>query len=153
MDEGVFASRVWDLVHQMDLGSHWQKSWTSLSLGMIKKAGLVGVFLPDADLRILDEPFAGGVDPLGMEALYRWMIQSRARGETIVFSTQVLEQAGAICDRILLLEKGSLRWLGAPDDLVKEAGLDPDEPRAFARAFASICSGNPEVRAGTEVWR
>jgi ABC-type multidrug transport system ATPase subunit len=57
---------------------------------MIKKVGLIGAFLPDAELRILDEPFAGGIDPYAMEFLFELFRSRAARGETIVFSTQVL---------------------------------------------------------------
>jgi ABC-type multidrug transport system ATPase subunit len=136
-----FMRRANHLARQMKMTEHWHKPWGGMSLGMMKKIGLIGAFLPDADVRILDEPFAGGIDPLAMEMLYRWMVERRTAGETIIFSTQVLEQAESICDRILVLEKGAVRWLGTPDELIRHAGLDPVQPRAFARAFTALATG------------
>ena len=63
------AHRIAELAPQMDLAPHVHKPYHQLSLGMQQKAALVAAFLPDVTLRIMDEPFSGGIDPLAMEVL------------------------------------------------------------------------------------
>lgn len=134
-----YRARLRELAEAMRFLPHLDKPWNELSLGMTRKANLIAAFLPPARLRILDEPFAGGIDPQGMETLYAWLAAARARGETIIFSTQVLDQADAIADRILLLHGGQTRLLAPPADLIALAGIDPASPRALARAYMTLC--------------
>lgn len=135
---GVFLERVERLAAEMNMTGHWDKPWNKLSLGMMKKAGLIAAFLPEVPLRMFDEPFAGGIDPMAMEQLYGWMADGKAHGETILFSTQVLEQAENAADRLLLLEDGGIRALDTPDALITQAGVDPNEPRALYKAFLAM---------------
>lgn len=140
MEKVRFLEKLERLAAQMNYGPFLSWSWESLSLGLRKKAGLIGCFLPEVELRILDEPFAGGIDPLGMEVLYQWFEQSRSRGETVVFSTQVLEQAQEASDRIVLVRNGRIALQGSPSDILLGAGVDPAEPRALAKAFVKMTS-------------
>ncbi len=135
LPKATFLERIETMTRVMNLHDKLFAKWRDLSLGMVKKVGLIAAFLPDVELRILDEPFAGGIDPLAMETLFEWMTAARARDETIIFSTQVLDQAEDIADRILLLHNGAQRALGSPGDLTREAGVAPDEKRALARAL------------------
>lgn len=134
----IFLERVKALAAEMVMVEHWNKPWAKLSLGMMKKTGLIAAFLPDAGLRILDEPFAGGIDPMAMERLYQWMGTAKTRGETIIFSTQVLEQAESASDRILMLENGGVRALATPPELISMAGVDLNENRALYKAFLKL---------------
>lgn len=138
LPKAEFLTKVHRLAGEMNYLPHLKRPWEQLSLGLTKKAGLIGCFLPAVELRILDEPFAGGIDPLGMEVLYRWFSSSRLGGETIIFSTQVLEQAQDVSDRILLLRDGHISVSGSPLQLLQRAGVDPAEPRALARAFIKL---------------
>jgi ABC-type multidrug transport system ATPase subunit len=146
----LFVERVRRLSDQMQLGTYLHKAWDSLSLGLGKKTALVGCFLPDAQLRFLDEPFAGGVDPIGMEVLYDWFGQARERGETIVFSTQVLEQAESVSDRIAMLTNGHISHIGTPAALIAQAGVDPAAPRALNRAFMKFVGADSPKSAPPE---
>lgn len=141
----TFLERVKRLAAEMDMTEHWTKPWGKLSLGMMKKTGLIAAFLPDAGLRIMDEPFAGGIDPMAMERLYQWIGAAKARGETIIFSTQVLEQAESAADRILMLEGGSIRADGTPAEIITLAGVDPAEPRALYKAFLRLADKSKET--------
>ena len=133
-----FHERLETLAGEMDLLEHLGRRWVTLSLGHAKKAGLIGTFLPEIELRIMDEPFAGGIDPLGMETLFRWIKAARDRGETVVFSTQVLDQAETVCDRILLLNRGTVVACDSPEDLIRRGGADPSTPRALAAAVINL---------------
>ena len=144
LPKATFLERVKRLAEEMDMIPHLKKPWTKLSLGMKKKTGLIATFLPDAELRFLDEPFAGGIDPKGMDGLYAWMQNAKARGETVVFSTQVLEQAENGADRILLLENGVVTAMGTPTDLIERAGIDHTATRPLYKAFLALTAGEEQ---------
>lgn len=138
LPKAQFIEKTQRLARQMRYTEYLTRPWAALSTGLVKKAGLIGCFLPEVAVRFLDEPFAGGIDPLGMEMLYQWMQEARGRGETILFSTQVLEQAETVADRVALLNRGRVEVIGAPGDLIAQAGLEAAEPRALAQAFIRL---------------
>jgi ABC-2 type transport system ATP-binding protein len=143
IDQKIFTERTKILATQMQLIPHLNKPWGMLSFGMIKKVGLVAAFLPTAQVRILDEPFAGGIDPHAMEQLYQWIIAGKEGGETILFSTQVLEQAETASDRLLLLEKGAIIAFDTPQEIIRQAKIDPASPRALYQAFIKLTEQVP----------
>lgn len=139
LSKDAFRDKIRRLGDEMQYRPYVSKAWSALSPGLAKKAGLIGCFLPDLPLRILDEPFAGGIDPVGMEVLYGWMDAARNRGETTVFSTQVLDQAEHVADRIALLHEGGILAVGSPAVLMDQAGVSPSsEPRPLAKAFLRL---------------
>jgi len=132
-----FQSRLHQLSPKLNYTQHLKKRWHELSLGLGKKAALLGAFIAPVELRIFDEPFAGGIDPLGMEVLYEWFAESKQRGETILFSTQVLDQAEAVSDRIVLLNQGEVTLDGSPAEFIKKAGTE-SEKRPLYKAFVNL---------------
>lgn len=134
----TFRDKVRRLVDEMQYAPHINRAWGRLSLGLAKKAGLIACFLVDVPLRILDEPFAGGIDPIGMEVLYGWMTAARERGETTVFSTQVLDQAEDVADRLVMLQEGRILAEGSPSELIAKAGVAATDERALAKAFLKL---------------
>lgn len=135
MEKGMFRVRLEELAAGLEMLAHLGKPWRSLSLGMIKKAGLIAALLPDAELRIFDEPFAGGIDPFAMDFLFQRFNACCTGGETIIFSTQVLEQAQTAAHRIMLMEAGRMSAIGTPDELFERAGVAPGSPRALYETF------------------
>lgn len=138
LPKAEFLERLRRLGDDMAMTAQLNKEHYKLSLGMRKKIGLIGCFLPDVELRIMDEPFAGGIDPTGMEALYSWMRSARDRGETVIFSTQVLDQAEQAADLIAVLDNGILRAFCSPAELLDRMQIDPNHPRALAQAFIGL---------------
>lgn len=133
-----FEVRGAKLADEMAMLPHFYKGMPELSLGMQKKAGLIAAFLAKAELRILDEPMAGGIDPIAIERLYGWFDAARARGETTIFSTQVMDHAEAAADRLLVMNHGAIGFLGTPRDFAASQGIDPDAPRALAKALIAF---------------
>lgn len=86
----------------------------ALSKGMQQKIQFVAAVVHNPDLLILDEPFSG-LDPINMELLKEIVLEFKAAGKTIIFSTHLMELAETICDDICLLNRsqkvleGSLR--------------------------------------------
>ena len=85
------------------------QSLGSLSAGQKKKVGLCAGLLANRPLLLLDEPFSGGLDPAGIAALRRVLIdRARTHHQTIVLTTPVAEVICELADRLLILRDGEL---------------------------------------------
>lgn len=135
------ADRIDDLAPQMRLDKVMHRPHGQLSLGMREKTTIVAAFISDVKLRILDEPFSGGVDPLGMEVLASWIKKSRQRGEAIIFSSQLIEHAERLADRIAILKSGRLTALGSPSELITQANIPPGATRPLAQSYIELTEG------------
>jgi len=84
---------------------------SKLSRGQAYKAALAALLAVDAELLLLDEPFASGMDPNGITFLKREAPRAAAaRGNTVVYSTQILDIAETLSDRLLIIELGQVRY-------------------------------------------
>ena len=88
----------------------------SYSKGMKQKLLVIGALIHNPPVWILDEPL-GGLDPRAAHLLKEEMIRHCKEGNTVFFSTHVLEVAEKLCTRIGLIDNGSLRALGTLDEL------------------------------------
>lgn len=75
------------------------------SKGMTQRAGLAQAIIHDPDLLILDEPFSG-LDPVGRKAVREVLLELRRRGRTIFFSSHILPDMEALCDRMCIIRDG-----------------------------------------------
>lgn len=80
------------------------KKSSELSKGMQQKIQFITAVIHEPDLLILDEPFSG-LDPVNVEVLKEIILQLKAAGKTIIFSTHQMEVAEKICDDICLLNR------------------------------------------------
>lgn len=107
----------------------------SYSKGMGQKLGLVGAFLVDMPLLILDEPMSG-LDPKARILLKDRLLRLREAGKTVFFSSHILSDIEEICDRIGVIHQGELRFTGKPSEFVARyngASLE----RAFLESIAA----------------
>jgi ABC-2 type transport system ATP-binding protein len=90
------------------------KKADELSKGMQQKIQFIAAVMHDPDLLILDEPFSG-LDPVNVELLKEIVLELKAEGKTIIFSTHQMETAEKLCDDICMINRsrkvldGSLR--------------------------------------------
>jgi ABC-2 type transport system ATP-binding protein len=103
------------------------------SKGMGQKLGLVGSFLVNAPLMILDEPMSG-LDPRARVFLKDQLMEACAAGRSIFFSSHILSDIEEICDRIGILHGGDIIFLGTPKDFVAQFQAASLE-RAFLAAL------------------
>jgi len=92
-------------LERFGLGEWKARKIDELSKGMAQKVQFIGTVLHDPELVLFDEPFSG-LDPLSQDALLAAMLELRARGATVLFSTHIMEHAEKICEKILLVDKG-----------------------------------------------
>ena len=85
--------------------TEWKnKKATELSKGMQQKIQFIAAVMHDPDLMILDEPFSG-LDPVAQELLKEIVLELKAEGKTIIFSTHQMEVAEKICDDICMINR------------------------------------------------
>src|ERR1700746_988428 len=86
------------------------------SKGMLRRAGIAQAILHNPKLVFFDEPMSG-LDPLGRREVRDLMEQLKQEGKTVFFSTHILSDAEALCDRVAIIHRGALRGVGAVDEL------------------------------------
>ena len=88
----------------------------SYSHGMRQKIMVMGALLHDPAVWILDEPLTG-LDPKAAYELKEMMREHAAAGKSVLFSTHVLEVAEKLCDKVAIINKGRMIFLGTLDML------------------------------------
>jgi ABC-2 type transport system ATP-binding protein len=86
------------------------------SKGMLQRVGIAQAILHDPKVVFLDEPMSG-LDPMGRREVRDLMEQLKKEGKTVFFSTHILSDAEALCDRVAIIHLGELRGVGAVADL------------------------------------
>ena len=104
--------RAAELLERYQLGAEVDAKIRTLSKGMAQKVQLLGSFVHEPDLIILDEPFSG-LDPVNQQALEDIISVQRQRGATILFSTHIMGHAERLCDRLVLIAGGQTRFTGS----------------------------------------
>ncbi len=103
--EAVQRAGAW--IERMGLGEYRDRKVDALSKGMQQKIQFAATFIAKPDLVILDEVFSG-LDPLNIELLREMILEEKANGTTVIFSTHMLAEAEKICDAICLIEGGEV---------------------------------------------
>jgi ABC-2 type transport system ATP-binding protein len=84
------------------------------SKGMLQRIGIAQALIHDPEFLILDEPMSG-LDPLGRKEIRELILQLAAQGRTVFFSSHVISDVEATCDRVALIQKGKLVEEGPMD--------------------------------------
>src|SRR5580693_8175570 len=89
------------------------------SKGMLQRAGIAQAILHDPKLVFFDEPMSG-LDPIGRREVRDLIEQLKHEGKTVFFSTHILSDAEALCDRVGVIHQGELRGVGTVADLTSQ---------------------------------
>lgn len=127
--------RVLELLRDFDLLPLALRPVSSLSRGQAYKAALVAMIAADRELWLLDEPFASGMDPNGIDAFKRHARAAAARGRTILYSTQILDVAERFSERVCLIHKGAVY---AYDTLEHLRATATDKDNVLAELFRDL---------------
>jgi ABC-type multidrug transport system ATPase subunit len=131
------------------------------SKGMTQKLGLAACLLAEPDLLILDEPMSG-LDPVARARVKQLLRQLRDQGRTLFFTSHALSDVEEICEQLVVLHQGMLRFCGSPRELMqryapKEVPLG-DAPkvsiplprsRSTGDGKVPTSSGGPDLRSPT----
>lgn len=119
MDGEQRADRIEMLLERMQLTRFADITLGKYSKGMLQRVGLCQTLLHDPDLVVLDEPMSG-LDPVGRALVRDLILEQREAGKTVFFSSHILSDVEAICDRVAILVGGELRACGAIKDVVAD---------------------------------
>lgn len=97
------SKRRKDLVNLLKLDE--SKNIEELSLGNLKKLGIVLALMHEPKILILDEP-TSGLDPIIQNVFYELLLEEKKKGTTILYSTHILSEVSKICDRIGFIKDG-----------------------------------------------
>jgi ABC-2 type transport system ATP-binding protein len=114
------SARVEKMLARVGLKDAAGTQLRKFSKGMLQRVGLAQAILHDPKLVFLDEPMSG-LDPMGRREVRDLIQQLRAEGKTVFFSTHILSDAEALCDRVGVIHQGELRGVGAVTELLSQA--------------------------------
>jgi ABC-2 type transport system ATP-binding protein len=114
--------RINRLIQALDLEGKQGDTISGYSQGMKQKVALMGAILHHPRLLLLDEPL-NGLDPKSARVVKELVHGLADEGVTTVFSTHILEIAEAVCDRLTILQNGSVLAEGTAQELREKAGL------------------------------
>ncbi len=105
VDEATARARLGPWLERFDLQDFRQQKIQNLSKGMQQKAQLIATLLHEPELLIVDEPFAG-LDPVNTRLVKEIIEELRQQGKTIIMSAHQMHQVEALCNRIVLINRG-----------------------------------------------
>ena len=153
--EARARAKIW--LERLDIASWSDNKVQDLSKGMQQKVQFITALLHEPQLLILDEPWSG-LDPINADVLRDIVLEQKAAGRTILFSTHLMEQAEKICDSVCIIARGKKVLEGPLERIKREASSDRAvaigfaDDRSEARARAGVLADRAWVascRAGT----
>ena len=106
-----------ELVKKLKINEN--KKIEDLSLGNLKKVGIVLALMHDPKILILDEP-TSGLDPIMQQIFYELLENEKKKGTTILYSTHILNEISKICDRVGIIKEGRLLKVETIEELQKK---------------------------------
>lgn len=116
VDSDTRAERIRQLADKFEMKDALNDKILSYSHGMRQKIVIMGVLISDPAVWILDEPMTG-LDPQSSFILKEMMKEHAAKGNTVFFSTHVLEVAEKLCDKVAIIDKGVIVFFGTLEEL------------------------------------
>ena len=103
---GISKKRVQEVIDEVGLTPESHKKMVQLSKGYRQRCGLAAALLHDPDVLILDEPTTG-LDPNQLVEI-RTLIRKIGKTKTVLLSTHIMQEVEAVCDRVLIINKGQI---------------------------------------------
>jgi lipooligosaccharide transport system ATP-binding protein len=137
----VVRDRALELLAFVALSDKAHAPIQSLSGGMKRRLVLARALLNEPRVLILDEPTTG-LDPQARHAIWDRIRSLRANGTTVLLTTHYMEEASQLCDRVIVMDGGSILLEGSPQDLVeREVGPTVVEAWNYGEDFLRFLHG------------
>ncbi len=115
-------SEVEKIIEKTGLKTEAHKKIGNLSKGFRQRVGIANTLLHNPEVLILDEPTTG-LDPNQLLEI-RELIKTAGKNKTVLFSTHILQEVEAICDRVIIINKGEIVHDKSLKDTIKDIGLE-----------------------------
>ncbi len=131
----ALEQRIDQLLELLDLVDCAQRRTQGFSQGQRVKVAIARALVHQPQNMVLDEPTAG-LDVMSTRAMRRVLKTLRDQGRCVLFSSHIMQEIAALCDRIVVIARGQVVAAGTPDDLRNRTGRDNLED-AFVAAIGS----------------
>ncbi len=124
-------------VERTGLGDKARTKLRTLSGGMLRRAGIAQAIVNEPELLLLDEPTAG-LDP-EQRVTFRALLRDLGQRATVVVSTHLVEDVGAACSQVALMDQGKIVFCGTPEELTARAeGTDAAGDAPLERGYSAV---------------
>lgn len=138
--DAASATKKW--LEQLNIADRATSKVEALSHGNQQRVQLAAALVHDPDLLVLDEPLAG-LDPTGIDAIGRVLVDQARAGCCVLFSSHQLDLVEDLCEQVIIIDHGRLVVTGTVDDLASHG----------ARRLVVRGGGRPDGRVGKRVVR
>ena len=145
MPPGRVPAAVAAAVERTGLGDKARAKLRTLSGGMLRRAGIAQAIVNEPELLLLDEPTAG-LDP-EQRVAFRALLRDLGQRATVIVSTHLVEDVGAACTQVALMDQGKILFYGTPAELTARAdGTDAAGDAPLERGYSAVLAA---ARTGT----
>lgn len=117
VDRKLKKSQISDIMELVKIGDHRGRLIKNLSKGYKQRVGLAQALIGSPDVLILDEPTVG-LDPKQIIEIRR-LIKALGKEHTIILSSHILPEVSAVCERVVIINKGEIAAIDTPENLSK----------------------------------
>ena len=131
-------------IERVELGDKARSKLRTLSGGMLRRVGIAQAIVNEPDLLLLDEPTAG-LDPQ-QRVSFRAMLRDLGQHATVIVSTHLVEDVGAACTQVALMDAGKIVFHGTPAELTDRAeGTDAAGDAPLERGYSAVLAAARSV--------
>ncbi|WP_225765819.1 ATP-binding cassette domain-containing protein [Stenotrophomonas sp. Marseille-Q4652] len=135
MPAGLTRQRIAALSEALDMGEILDRQTEGFSQGQRTKTAIARALVHDPRNVILDEP-TNGLDVMTTRAMREFLRRLRDEGRCVIFSSHIMQEVAALCDRIVIIAKGQVVASGSADQLREQTG-EANLEDAFVKAIGS----------------
>jgi sodium transport system ATP-binding protein len=135
LDAATIAERTAQMADTLGMQDFLDRRTEGFSQGQRTKTAIARALIHQPRNVILDEP-TNGLDVMTTRGLREFLRQLRSEGRCVIFSSHIMQEVAALCDRIVVIANGEVRAAGTPDELRTQTGEDNLED-AFVQLIGS----------------
>jgi sodium transport system ATP-binding protein len=135
LDDALIAQRTEALAQALEMGDIIDRRTEGFSQGQRVKTAIARALVHDPRNVILDEP-TNGLDVMATRAMRRFLLQLKAEGRCVLFSSHIMQEVAALCDRIVIIAHGRVVAEGTADELRAMTG-ETNLEDAFVKAIGT----------------
>ena len=132
IDRRTLKNRVEELINLLSMKDFIDKRNDTLSSGMKQKVSIARTLIHDPQILMFDEPTTG-LDVVAAEAILQFIESCKQKGKTVLFCTHHMHEVERLCDKIAMLSRGRLCFLGTPKQMLGQTNQSH-----LDKAFLSI---------------
>ena len=135
LDDATIAARTQALVQALGMEEIIDRRTEGFSQGQRVKTAIARALVHDPRNVILDEP-TNGLDVMATRAMRRFLLQQKDEGRCVLFSSHIMQEVAALCDRIVIVARGRVVAEGTADELRAQTG-EANLEDAFVKAIGT----------------